>query len=204
MTTYMNGNGKFEAYSSGGKDSNSEISGFPNGMKAGVSHGDFTVTGFSSDESMTKFVDGTYKITDGAVFDENTSEMICIIPDELADYNNLEVGNKITVSAVDDDSDKYTLKIVGIYTNSQSSAQAMGMGKLGGMMGDPANNIYMSYRALEDIVSSSDNIDAKVTGTYVLGNVKAYESFTKEVKELGLSDEYVVSSADIESYERIT
>ena len=206
MTAYMNGSGEFEAYSTGGSDDESGgMMGFPGGMSmGGMSSGDFTVTGFSSDESMTEFVDGTCEITEGAVFDENTSEMVCIIPDELADYNSFEVGSEITVCAADDDSEQYTLKIVGIYSNSQSSAQAMGMGGFGGMMSDPANNIYMSYAALEAIVSGSDNIDASVTGTYVLGSMEAYESFQKEVKELGLSDEYVVSSADLESYERMT
>lgn len=87
MTAYVNGTDDFEAYSTSDDDDSSAM-GFPGGMggfSGGMSSGDFTVTGFSSDESMTEFVNGTCEITEGAVFDENTSEMVCIIPDELAD-----------------------------------------------------------------------------------------------------------------------
>ena len=203
MTAYVNGSDDFEAYSTGDDDSSSSM-GFPGGMGGSFESGDFTVTGFSSDESMTEFVDGTCEITEGAVFEENTSKKVCIIPDELAEFNGLEVGDKIAVTAVDDEEEQYKLKIVGIYSNSQASAQAMGMGGFGGGMSDPANNIYMSYEALEDIVSGSDNIDSTINGTYVLGTMEAYESFQKEVEELGLSDEYVVSSTDVNAYEMMT
>ncbi len=201
MTAYVNGTDDFEAYSTG--DDSSSM-GFPGGMGDSFETGDFTVTGFSSDESMTEFVDGTCEITEGKVFEENTSEKVCIIPDELAEYNSLKVGDKIKVSAVDDEDEQYEFEIVGVYSNSQASAQAMGRGGFGGGMSDPANNIYMSYAALENIVSSSENIESTINGTYVLGTMKAYEAFQEEVKELGLSDEYVVSSTDLNAYEMMT
>ena len=201
MTAYVNGTDDFEAYSTG--DDGGSM-GFGGGMNGAFESGDFTVTGFSSDEAMTEFVDGTCEIIDGAVFEENTDKKVCIIPDELAEYNDLEVGDKITVSTVDDEDEQYKLKIAGIYSNSQASAQAMGKGGFGGGMSDPANNIYMSYAALDDIVSGSDNIDGTINGTYVLGTMEAYESFQEEVKELGLSDEYVVSSTDLNAYEMMT
>ena len=202
MTAYMNGSDDFEAYSTG--DDSGGSMGFPGGMGGSFESGDFAVTGFSSDEAMTEFVDGTCEITDGAVFEENTSKKVCIIPDELAEFNGLEVGDKIAVTTVDDEEEQYKLKIVGIYSNSQASAQAMGRGGFGGGMSDPANNIYMSYAALEDMVSGSDNIDGTINGTYVLGTMEAYESFQEEVEELGLSDEYVVSSTDLNAYEMMT
>lgn len=208
LTAYVNGSEDFEAYSNTSEDDSSMPSfggmgGMMSGM-GGMSNGDFTVTGFSSDESMTEFIDGTCEITEGAVFDENTSQQVCIIPDELAEYNNLEVGDKIVVSATDDEEETYEIEIVGIYSNSQASAQAMGFGGFGRGMSDPANNIYMSYEALNNIVSNSDNIDGTVSGTYVLGTMEAYENFQEEVKDLGLSDEYVVSSTDLDSYEMMT
>ncbi|MDO4545238.1 MAG: ABC transporter permease [Bacillota bacterium] len=207
MTAYVNGSGGLEAYSTSSDDdtdsSGSMMQNMPEGLSA---DGDFTVTGFSSDESMTEFVEGTCTIEEGAVFEEGTDQHVCIIPDELANYNGLEVGDTIEICSTDDESETYMLEITGIYSNSQASAQAMDMSSMmgGGGMTDPANNIYMSYTALNDILLSSDSMDGTVNGTYVLGTEKAYESFQAEVKEMGLSDEYTVSSTDLTTYEMMS
>ena len=187
-------------------DSNNSFGG-KGGMAMGSS-GDFTITGYSSDDAMTDFVDGTCTITDGAVFDEGTSEAVCIISDELAEYNGLAVGDSIKIASTEDEDDTYKLKIVGIYNNSQSSAQAGGMGgmSMGGGRGmsftDPANNIYCSYNTLAAITEKYDTITGTLSGTYVLGDLDAYEAFEKEVVELGLSDGYTVSSSDLTMYEQ--
>lgn len=205
MSAYVNGSGDFEKYSaSSDDDSDTSGSGMPDMSGAFGASGDFTITGYSSDESMTDFVDGTCKIEDGAVFAEGTSDNVCIISNELAEYNGLEVGDKIEVCSTDDDTDKVTLEITGIYSNSQASSQAMNMGGGSGGFGmtDPANNIYMSYDALSTIVSDSENIEGTTNGTYVLGTEKAYEKFKSEVDAIGLENGYTVSSTDLDSYER--
>ena len=237
LSTSVDASGSLQAYSSSGSDSDSssgssgsssgsadsskksadsssgsdkESAQMPGGGKGfgGMNSGDFTITGYSSDESMTDFVSGTSKITSGKMFAENTSDMVCVISSELAKYNNLKVGSKITVANPNKTSEKYTLKIVGIYKNSQSSAQAESGGP--GQRIDPANNIYTSYSALNKIVSaskkkntdSSTRLSGQLNGTYVLGTVTKYNNFKKEVKSLGLSDKYTVSSQDIEQYEQ--
>jgi putative ABC transport system permease protein len=167
---------------------------------------DFQITGYSSDEAMTDFVDGKCEITDGQMFDERTSDMVCVISDELAEYNDLSVGDTITLANPNKSSEKYKLKIVGIYSNSQSSSEAQGP-----QMTDPANEIYMSYNTLNSIVkksaskngsSSSKRITGRLNGTYVVGSVSGYNAFKKQVKKLGLSSKYTVTSSDIDAYER--
>jgi ABC-type transport system, involved in lipoprotein release, permease component len=171
--------------------------------------GDFTITGYSSDEAMTDFVDGTCKIKKGKMFTEGTSAMVCVISSDLADYNNLSVGDYITVANPNKSSEKYKLKIVGIYKNSQSSTQASMGGP--GQTTDPANEIYTSYNTLNKIVttskakyssSSTTAISGQLNGTYVVGTVANYNKFKSQVKSIGLSSKYSVSSTDIESYER--
>jgi len=80
---------------------NMNMSGF--GGKGGFggmdfSSGDFTVMGYSSDTAMTDFANGTASITSGSVFEEGTTEYSCIISEELAAYNDLAVGDTITMS----------------------------------------------------------------------------------------------------------
>lgn len=82
--------------------------------------GDFTVIGYSSDIAMTDFINGTCRITDGTMFEEGTSELNCVISDELASYNDLSVGDTITLTNPNDEEETYTVTIVGTYENSQS------------------------------------------------------------------------------------
>lgn len=202
MSASFNGTEALQPYSTSSSDDES-TTGFGGFGGMEMNTGDFTIEGFSSDEAMTQFVDGSSTITEGEVFEEGTSEMVCIISDELAAYNSLKVGSEITLTSTKDENEAYTLKITGIYNNSQASAEAGGMsgGGMGGFS-DPANNIYTSYETLNTIVSDSETITGITNGTYVIGDVEAYESFQKEVEELGLSDEYIVSSSDISAYEQ--
>ena len=179
--------------------------------------GSFTLIGYSSDEAMTDFVSGTSKITSGQVFSENTTDPECIISEELAEYNSLEVGDTITVTNPNDEDESYELTVVGIYSNSQSGVQT------GGNMGfstsqDPANQILMSYSALKAItdksaegattttndfgLEQSSALSSNISGTYVFETVEDYEKFEDEARELGLSEDYTVSSRDLESYEQ--
>ncbi len=179
--------------------------------------GDFTIIGYSADNAMTAFTEGTSKITDGQVFSQNSSEAECIISEELAEYNSLSVGDSIVISNPNDEDETYTLKITGIYSNSQSGVQQ------GGNMGfstssDPANQILMSYTALKAITDKSESVAttstndmgieqssalrANTEGTYVFEDAESYEKFEQQARALGLSEDYTVSSRDLSAYEQ--
>ncbi|MCD7788767.1 MAG: ABC transporter permease [Firmicutes bacterium] len=132
--------------------------------------GDFTVIGYSSDEAMTSFVDGTSIIissdTDedseydesyyGAMFGEGTEELTCVISYELAVYNSLSVGDTITLANPNDEDETYTLTIAGIYINSQSTVTDSSVISGFSSSTDSSNRIYMSAAALEAILSESE------------------------------------------------
>lgn len=181
--------------------------------------GDFTLVGYSSHSAMTEFISGTSTITDGSIFDEDTSDMVCVISDELAAYNSLSVGDTISLVNPNNEDEKYELEVVGIYNNSESSVSVGGM--MGGFstMSDPANKIYTSYNTLSSIITSSQEnastetdettgmektteIRQQVSGTYVFGDLESYNAFEDEVRDLGLDDTYTVSSSDVTSYEQ--
>ena len=237
LNAYFNGSENFSAVSDEVEDESTESSDstdssessndysgqgmpmMPGGFGGGKDYlrgasGDFSIIGYSSDSAMTSFVNGNASILDGGVmFDEGTSERVCVISEELAIYNNLVVGDTIVISNPAAESETYTLTISGIYTSTENNGYSSFMGK----SQDPANQIYMSATALQSIIDESasksttvtdDNgrtSETKVTGTlsaiYSFANTDDYYAFESEARALGLSDSYAISSSDISAFE---
>lgn len=191
--------------------------GFPNGGRGNMfTSSDFSVIGYSSDNSMTAFIDGTASVLDGGtMFEEGTTEKVCVISEELAIYNDLSVGDKIILENPSLESETYELEIVGLYTSSANNDFSMSMF---GKSQDPANQIYMSANALQEILDSSDESsttitdentgrerDSAITGslsaTYVFADTESYYAFEEEIRTLGLDESYTVSSPDLTAFE---
>ena len=167
------------------------------GGAMGQSDGDFTITGYSSDEAMTDFADGNAEITDGVLFTEGTTEKECVISSTLAKYNDLEVGDSIKLVNPSDTSKTFKVKIVGIYSSTSSSdstgGDPMGIGN--------SNEIYMSYAALAAIAEDT-GLDMRTQGTYSFADYESYTKFEDQAHEAGLDSKYTVQSQDINNYER--
>ncbi len=222
ITASLNGSDNIEAIStdtSSSSGSNDNLGGSFGGGGFGsrpgmmMSSGDFSITGYSSDSAMISFIDGTMTMTDGAVFTEGTASYDCIISEELATYNDLSVGSVITLTNPQNEEETYDLTVVGIYSDSSSNE---GFSMMRGS--DPANNIYMSYTALNTIIAASEDVSTTVTdentgmetetalvgtlsGTYVFATADDYYKFEEEARTLGLSDTYSVSSGDLTAFE---
>lgn len=196
--------------------------GMPNkkGFKFGSmgEQGDFTLVGYSSDEAMESFLNGTCAIVEGNVFEQGTDAYHCIITDELAVYNDISVGDKITIVNPNDKEEAYELEVVGTYNNSQSTVTSGGVIQGFSASSDVANQIYLSYNALDSIVITSSEQAVKNTdeetgittttalpkqtsGTYVFATVEDYKTFSEDVYEAGLPETYTVSSSDVAQYE---
>ncbi len=237
LTAYFNGTDSFEAVTTETEEeeetqSNSNGGGFggmpnfsggfgggfgggKNPMGGGsMATGDFTVIGYSGDNAMTDFQDGTASIKSGVVFDEATTELNCIISQELADFNSLDVNSKITLSNPQNEEEVYVLTVVGIYTSTEANNLS---GSMFGIGQDPANRIYLSANALQSIITASEEVsqtvtsdsgreyETKLTSTlsaiYAMANVDDYHAFEEEVRDLGLEDTYTVSSTDLTQFE---
>ena len=201
----------------GGDSSIPEIpGGMGGGMMGGMmTMGDFTVIGYSSDNSMTAFMNGNASILEGGtMFEEGTSDYVCVISEELAIYNDLAVGDTVIITNPSLETETYTLTISGIYTSSETNNFDNAMFGRGQ---DPANQIYMSANALQAILDASESVsttvtddngresESKITGTlaatYTFADTDAYYAFENEVRTLGLDDSYTVSSTDITAFE---
>ena len=232
LTAYFNGSENFSPVSDETEDSESDgelngsleeensgrPSGFPGGMGGMMggmfSSGDFSIIGYSSDSAMTAFINGNASIVDGSMFEQGTSELICVISEELAMYNELAVGDTIIITNPSLETESYTLTISGIYTSSENNDFSMSMF---GASQDPANRIYMSAAALQTVLDASEEnsttitndygreSESKITGTlsatYSFADTESYYAFETEVRTLGLSEDYTVSSSDVSAYE---
>lgn len=146
-----------------------------------------TVTGYENDEAMTDFTDGTSTITEGNMFDEQTEENQCIIPEDLATYNGVSVGDTITLKV--DDSTTVNFVVTGFYSSTSSNPM------------NASNTIYTSYNVVNNLSETYD-LDLNVNGTYVFNTVKDFNKFKKECTKKGLSDSYTVTSSDLQSYQQ--
>lgn len=232
-TAYVNGSGTFmpvstDVSSSADEETNymdnemmENMPGFGGGRGGkmngiGMTQSDFTVLGFSSDSAMTDFQSGIAYISQGSVFEEGSEALECIISDELALYNSLEVGDTVSITNPNNAEESYVLTVVGLFTDSSSNENSFL--PMGFSNSDPANKIYMSYAALESIVNSSKDVSVTVTdedtgnsyesnlthtieATYVFADTDAYYRFEDEVRELGLDDSYIVNSSDVDAFE---
>lgn len=165
--------------------------------------GSFSLLGYSSYDAMSEFEEGSKELVEGEVFSLDANNE-CIISQELATYNELEIGDTINFVNPNNEVETYTMKITGIYTSSDTS-QGMMMG-----MSDPANVIYTSTKTSEMMEEASLTLNGngdvtlipQINGIYILDDMDAYNAFQEEVSELGLSDEYSVQSSDVNAYER--
>ncbi len=201
LTVSMNGGDGTEPVESD-TSNRPDMGGNPFGELGGRSSADFSIVGYSSEKGMTAFINGTASITEGVVFTEGTSEYECIISEELAVYNGLSVGSAITLSNPNKSDEIYTFNVVGIYSDTSANESFQMFSGT-----DPANSIYMSYTALSDMLSSSEALssDTKLAGsisaTYLFESPDDYYLFEDEVRVLGLSDDYSVSSQDLSAFE---
>lgn len=167
--------------------------------------GDFSLIGYSGDNAMLSFIDGTASILDGgSMFAEGTTEAVCVISEELAIYNGLSVGDTVIITNPSLTAETYRLTVSGIYTSTETNDFSMSMHGRGQ---DPANEIYMSAAALQAILDASSvtSTDTCVMGvlsaTYTFESTDDYYLFEEQVRELGLDDAYTVSSPDITAFE---
>ena len=188
------------------------------GGRTNFSQSDFSLTGYSAYEAITfLYADtATGEVTDGNCFDVTSDAAECIISEELAIFNDIAVGDTITLTNPSNEEETYTLTVCGIYTDSAANENSFsGMGLT---FSDPANSIYLSTSALQTILDASEEnavtetdeetgresttaLQNELKATYVFKDVERYETFAEEVYTLGLAEDYTVESSDLAAYE---
>ena len=150
--------------------------------------GAFSLVGYSDYKSMSEFINGKYKISDGNIFEDFESDS-CVISSELAEINELSVGDTITIVDPKNSKKTYKLTITGIYEEQSSSSN-----DLTKMFSDSANTIITSSNFVNKILDGNSSLTATITPTFILTSTDAISSFTEEVTNKGLSDYYTITT----------
>ena len=153
-----------------------------------ANEGAFNLVGYNSYDDMKDFITGNYTITSGEV-NSNFESDTCVISEELATLNNIEVGSKITIVDPKDSSKTYEIEVTGIYKENTDSSSNMK-----NMFTNSANKIITNANFVKKILAENTELKATITPTFIVKDTDSIEKFSKEVTEKGLSSYYQVTS----------
>ncbi|MFO7635677.1 MAG: FtsX-like permease family protein [Clostridia bacterium] len=173
-------------------------------MQAGM--GSFRLTGVSDPYTIQDFLNGTRQIISGTVYNTEDGAMDCIISEDLAYANGIEVGDVLSLFHPDNDQVAYLFTVAGIFLD-RSDTQANAFARMNIM--NPGNQIYTSYDHVERISGDSiaeageameasnpiGAIRSLAQGTsarYYLVSGEDVGAFYQEARQKGLSEYYVL------------
>lgn len=171
----------------------SNMGGHGGGMMGGevpdASGDSFTLTGYSSVQSMTEFIDGTYTMAE--IADEAWSVAFdgdyAFINEELAEYNNLGVGDKIKFE--DENGKTYTFEVIGIFADNEET-EGMPMSPFS----NSANTIITNAATLIAITEKNSDIVGQVTPTLIIDDYANVDAIQEEFYAKGLDESYIVQT----------
>ena len=143
----------------------------------------FEIKGYSSYDAMNEFISGSYKITDGEIFTDFTSNN-CLINSELATINNLKVGDTITFT--DDNSNTYQLVISAIFEENSSDNKSM--------FSNSANTIITSSNFTNKMSTTNSELKVSVNPTFILTSKDVVDKFSSELTSKGLDENLMVTT----------
>ena len=190
----LNGNNIEKAES---EKSDSGQSGMPGGFPGGGgmsrdfggSSLDFTLNGYSSVEAMSEFIEGTYEMVETSedAWEKAFEGNYVFINEELASYNDLELGDKFKLE--DEDGNTYKFEIVGIYKENES-----GMAGPMDLFSNSANTIITNADALVAITKANSDVKGTVEPTFIIYDYGDAEKIQAEFYEKGLNENYTVET----------
>ena len=187
----LNGN-NIEKAESEKSDEESNMPGFPGGgmgKSFGSSSYDFTLNGYSSLDSMSEFIEGTYEMVEIAddAWDKAFDGNYIFINEELASYNSLKLND--TVKFEDEDGNTYKFTIIGIYKENES-----GVSGPMDLFSNSANTIITNASALTVITKANSNVKGSVKPTFIIKDYADKDKIQAEFYEKGLNENYVVET----------
>ncbi len=183
----LNGNNIEKAEITSNQDRPAELN---HGKENNRASTDFTLMGYSSLDAMSEFISGTYtmnEITDNAwevAFDGN----YVFINQELADYNDLALNDKIKLE--DEDGNKYEFEIIGIFKENEENASPMSM------FSNSANTIITNAAS---VTTNNEDLNATITPTFLIDSYDNVEKLQEEFYAKGLDENFVLQTNEEEA-----
>ncbi|MBP3039573.1 ABC transporter permease [Bacillaceae bacterium Marseille-Q3522] len=151
-----------------------------NGMMGGrmAAMGDISLQGVLNSDSAEDFIDSVSSIVDGRHLTENDLDAhVTIIEKNLAEENNLKVGDKVTIKSPSEET-SLEMEIIGIYeTTATVDDMFMSFSAL-----NPYNRLYVPYTAANEL-KGADYVDTMDSAIFYMDDPANIESFVSEAKE---------------------
>lgn len=149
------------------------------------------VIGYSDYSLMEEFATGMRQISQGDYFNETNT---CMVSEEFAKKNGLELGDTFDLFNVDNEEQGLTLTVAGIYLDGTTARQSGYISALN----NRRNEILVSYVTLE----KQDFDDINLKAVYYLEKPEYAQMFEDEVRQKGLPEVYNVNT-DADTYYKI-
>lgn len=154
---------------------------------------DFTFTGYSDSRAMSEFISGKYQmssLSDDA-YDKVFNGNYVFLNEELASYNNLSLGDKITLK--DSDENTYEFEIVGIFKKNSDGDDEVSL------FSNSANTIITSTTAVELVTLANENVKANLKPTFIIDSYDNQEKIQEDFYQKGLDENYKVETNEEEA-----
>lgn len=152
------------------------------------------IRGYSRLDMLEEFREGMRKIIEGKVFEKKGE---CVISQDLAKLNGIRVGEPIHVkNAMESDLPAHTLTVTGIY---QDATDEYGGTPFKGAFMNRRNEVLASFETASGMSSFGG---MNIVATYYLKSPDMLPAFEKEIRDKGLTEDYIVS-ADEASYNQV-
>ena len=166
--------------------------GMPSSFGSSQNSGDFSIYGVNSYAFISQVQDKTMSIKDGEYFDEDDTNA-AIISVDLAEENNLSVGDTNTFTKVNTDA-TVDIKIIGIYDVSSNNFNT--------------NTIYMNVDTAAKFLSDENYNDGAYTVEnvrYTLTSGEVADAFIKEVEtnHPELAEKNISATVDTSTYDQM-
>lgn len=177
----------------------SSLDGVPKNIPGGIPNGerniarqnslDFALTGYSSLESMSEFIDGTYTMTEikDNAWDIAFDGDYIFINEELALYNNLSIGSKVKLQ--DENNHTFEFEVIGIFKDNDMVDD----GTIS-MFSNSANTIITNVVALTKITTKYADIPSTVNPTFIIDSYDSKDEIQQAFYDQGLNEDYIVET----------
>ncbi len=169
---------------------NNMPNGFGHGKENNMTSTDFTLTGYSSLDAMSEFINGTYtmsEIIDNA-WDKAFDGNYVFINEELADYNNLSLNDKIKLES--DDGKTYEFTIIGIFKENEDGSLEQPMS----MFSNSANTLVTNASAVLNITTNNKDINPTIYPTFIIDSYDNVQKLQDEFYEKGLDENFILQT----------
>lgn len=173
-----------------------------NSEKGSMTFPEIKLIGNLNSEYQKEFRNGNKTIVDGRLYTKEEvekKEPVAVISKNLAELNNLKVGDTFTAKTIDEDEKEVNLKIIGLYEDSVQQDISIPFPYM-----YRNNEIYTPLTIADSLRGGTDTKESIInSATYIIDDPVNISAFKEEVKASGLDLENFVLDANDESYTKM-